>query len=109
MTTPNLGFGNQVAHYQRQQINTLSPSQLIEKLYNIGISGCNQKDIPRVSGVLTELKSSLDFTYKEIALGLYKLYEYCLRRVKAGHYKEVSDIFAQLLETWRVATKDLGS
>ncbi len=107
MTTATLNYGNQVASYQRQEVITLSPGQLIEKLYSIGIKGCYEKDSSKVSRVLTELISSLDFTYKEIALGFYRIYEYCLRIVKAGKFEEVIGILKELEGAWKEATKDL--
>ncbi len=103
MATQTLNYGNQIASYQRHGVTTLSPGQLIGKLYNLGICGCNEKNSSKVSGVLTELISALDFTYKEIALGLYRLYEYCLNRVKSGKFREVANILKGLAEAWRTA------
>lgn len=98
-----------VNSYQQQEINTLSPGLLIEKLYNMGIRGCMDEDSVKVSRVLTELISALDFSFKEIALGLYKLYEYCLRKVKAQKFQEVSKILKELAASWKTALTNMGS
>lgn len=108
MPTLPFNFGNRISVYQRQEVTTLSPGRLIEKLYNLGIRGCNEKDSSKVSNVLTELISSLDFTHKEIALGLYRLYEYCLKMAKSGKFNEVSRIFKELVETWKQALNQMN-
>lgn len=99
-------YENRIADYQRQEILTMSPGQLISKLYSIGIRGCHEKDMTKVSKVLIELISALDFTYKDISLGFYRLYDYCLRMVKVQKFDEALKILQELDQTWRQAIKN---
>ena len=109
MTPQTINYGNYVAAYQRQQVTTLSAGQLVAKLYNLGIQGCNEKDSSKVSMVLAELMAALNFKYKEVTLGLYKLYDYCLKKVKVGMYNEVSNILKELVGTWSLALQSVGA
>lgn len=89
--------------YLRQRVMTAHPGQLVIDLYDLAITGCAQQDKSRVSQVLVELIDALDFQYKDLSLGLFRLYEYCLRQVKAGKFGEVSAILRELREVWNQA------
>ena len=109
MTPQTLNYRNHVAAYQRQTVITLSPGQIVKRLYDLGIQGCNERDTDKVSKVLTELMTGLNFDYKEVALGLYQLYSYCLNKVKSCKYREVANVLKGLSEAWGTALKNMGA
>ena len=86
--------------YQRNQIMSLNPTQLLIKVYDYGILNSKKGDIDKTSKALVELISALNFDYQEIALGLFRLYQFCLDRVKKGEFEETIKILTRLRETW---------
>jgi len=69
-------------NYQKSQIMSMSPAQLVLKVYDYAILGCKLKDSGKVSKALIELISALKFEHGEISLGMFKLYQYCMDIVK---------------------------
>ena len=102
------GYGNQRnkhLQYQRNQIMSMTPAQLVLKVYDVAILGCKTKDSGKVSKALVELISALRFEHGEISLGLFRLYQYCLDSVKIGKFDEVTAILTDLRNTWLTVIK----
>lgn len=102
------GYGNQRnkhLQYQRNQVMSMTPAQLVLKVYDVAILGCKSKDSSKVSKALVELISALRFEHGEIALGLFRLYQYCLDSVKIGKFDEVVVILTDLRNTWLTVIK----
>lgn len=86
--------------YKELQLNGSTPLNLLLQVYEYGIVGCLKRDEKQVSAALVELIDALNFEQEEIAAGLFKLYDYCLRIVKKGNYDEVLTIITELRDTW---------
>jgi len=86
--------------YATTQTRDMSPSQILLQLYDFAIAGCVGRDSRKASAALVELIAALDFNYHEIAFGLYRLYEYALREVKAQRFEPAHTILSELRETW---------
>lgn len=78
----------------------LSQDTLLLGLYEAAIEGCQKQDERQISAAIAELIGALDFTYEEAAFGLFRLYDYCLRKVKGGEFGEVAGILAELRDAW---------
>lgn len=95
------GYGemptNIAQRYQEDQVNTMSPIQLLVKVYDIAIESCQRQDSRRASKAIVELISALNFEYEETANRFYGIYEFCMREIKAGKY----DVAIELLQTLR--------
>jgi flagellar protein FliS len=91
--------------YLEEQIGGLSPTELVVKLYDIGIASCVRKDRVRLSRVLVELISALNFEYRDISVGLFKLYNYCMRLAKEGDFDAVQPVLEELREAWSQVAK----
>jgi flagellin-specific chaperone FliS len=89
--------------YLAAQTQTMTPQQVLLELYDFAIAGCVARDARKASAALVELIAALDFDYEEIAAGLYRLYEYALREVKAQRFEAAHRILTGLRDTWRVA------
>ena len=59
----------------------------------------------KASRGLVELISALNFDHQEVALGLFRLYQYCLDNIKKSNYGEAISIIEELKASW-VATLD---
>lgn len=89
--------------YAAAQTQNLSPTQILVQLYDFAIAGCVARDVRKSSAALVELIAALDFNYEEIAGGLYRLYDYSLREVKAGRFDNALRILRGLRESWEQA------
>ncbi|GAB4339069.1 MAG: flagellar export chaperone FliS [Calditrichia bacterium] len=92
-----------ISAYQENQILNLSPTELILKLYDLAILSIKKNDIPKANRVIAELISSLNFDYKDVSLGLFKLYRFCQDNLYQGNKKVALDILQDLRDTWAKA------
>ncbi len=81
-------------------LSTLSPEELVLKLYDLGIKGCKQKDSEKVSKVLNELIASLDFNYYETANTFHNVYKYALQVLGDSNFSEIENILIELRFAW---------
>ena len=107
---PPLATAPEVTSYYRTQqgrrvAKGFGVGQLLLELYDHAIAGCVARDCKKVSAALVELIGALNFDYEDIALGLFRLYDWCLRRARAKAWDEVSEILRDLRETWARALK----
>lgn len=96
-------YTNQAAQqYQRQDVLSASPEQLVTKLYDLAILACNSDDRIKLRKVLIELISSLNFEDGgDIAIRLSQIYEYCMRESVDGDLAQIADMLSDLRDTWR--------
>jgi flagellin-specific chaperone FliS len=109
-TKPELG-GSPPYHpsiarkYLEEDIYTMSPVQLLVKVYDIAIDACQRQDKRLASKALVELISALNFEYEEIAGRFFQLYKFCMSRVKAGKFDEARKVLQDLRNAWVEASK----
>ena len=97
-------------HYQRQDVLSASPTQLVAKLYDLGILACNTSDRFKLRKVLIELIASLNFEEGgEIAVRLSQIYEFCMRESVAGDLNVIGEMLSELRETWKESTKEIST
>ena len=89
--------------YQQNSILNLSPTELILKLYDLGIVSIKKADYDKAQRVLTELISALNFEYQEVAMGFFRLYRYCQECLYKNKHNEALKIFEDLRATWAKA------
>ena len=83
-----------------KDINSLSNTEVITMLYDLGIESCEKHDRKRLRKVMIELLSSITFEGGELAHRMYALYEYCLAQSRAGNLSEIKNILTELKEAW---------
>ena len=91
--------------YKSNEIMGLTPVQVILKLYDFVIMNCKRKDMDKVNAGLTQLIASLNFEYKEVSLGFFRLYRFCQDRARKGDFKSVLDVIGELRTAWAQAFK----
>ena len=89
--------------YLKQKIFSASPEQLISYVYDVIIAACHRKDQERALQGLMELVSALNFDYKDIAVPMYQLYQYCLDQVRKRKFDEVKGLIGGLKAAWTAA------
>jgi len=97
--------GDPVTAYRSAQILGASPMQLILIVYDVALAACGGHDRARARRAVTELIAALNFDYEEIAVPLFRLYEYCLSAIDSGSYHEAAKILRQLKEAWETALR----
>jgi len=98
---------NKVDAYLATRVMSATPEQLLIMLYDFAIVNCQKKDIDKVSRALTELIGTLNFEYEDIALNLFRLYQYCLDLVKKQSFDDACAILKELRDTWEMAFTNL--
>lgn len=92
-----------VPSYVEQEVLSWSKEKLILKMYDLFIVSNKRRDIEKMTKVLVELMSSLNFDYEDTSTRLYRLYEYCQRCIHQKKYDEALHIIRELRDTWAKA------
>ncbi len=87
--------------YLEDQLAGLSPVELVLKVYDVAIVSCNRGDGERLSRAMVELIGALNFDHREVAVGLFRMYNYCLSNAKKGRFDLVAPILTELRDTWQ--------
>jgi flagellar secretion chaperone FliS len=94
--------------YRRQQIEAMSPEELVLVIFEQGILACRRKDHRQARRVITELIGSLSFDEEEIAYGLLSIYDWILQLVREGKFEEAGTILKDLHATWAQAIGEMA-
>ena len=90
----------QLNSYRTHSVLTLTPGEVIVKMYDIAVAALIARDGERACKVLVQLIDSLDFEYHEISVGLFRLYRYCMDEIKKGEFELPAGILRELRQTW---------
>lgn len=87
--------------YRTNQINGASPLDLLIMTYDAALVACSQQDLDRTTRALGVLRDALDYSYDpEIALGFFRLYQYCGDLARKGEFEEAAGLIRELRDTW---------
>ena len=89
--------------YRDQQILSASPTQLLLMVYEQAIVQCEARDAQRAGRAVTELIGALNFDAGEVAVDLFRLYEYCLWEIRRQHFTDAAHILRRLKGAWEEA------
>jgi flagellin-specific chaperone FliS len=95
--------GPGVNRYRRQQLESMSPEQLVLVVYERAIVACRRQDRRRLRRALEQLILALDFEQGEIADRLLLLYDWVLRLGREGRFAEAEKVLGQLRAMWEEA------
>jgi flagellin-specific chaperone FliS len=97
---PRPGAYNQ---YRDQQVLSANPTQLLMMVYEQAIVQCEARDAQRAQRAITELIGALNFDAGELAVDLFRLYEYCLWEIRRQHFGDATNILRRLKSAWEDA------
>lgn len=97
------GSAAQLNSYRTNSVIGLTSGQVLVKMYDLAVVALMSGDGKRGIRVLSTLIDSLDFEYQEIAIGLFRLYRYCIEEINEGEYEVPTRILRELRETWAEA------
>jgi flagellin-specific chaperone FliS len=86
--------------YRNEHLANLSPVQVVLKLYDIALRGCKHHNYGLAQRALTELILALNFDHKELATGLFQLYDYAKRSIRQGQVDEAVVVLEELRTAW---------
>ncbi len=87
--------------YRLNQICSATPLDLLLMAYDAALIGCAQRDLARTAEAVSVLRNALDFSYDpNIAMGLFRLYQYCAELARKGEYDRAAHLLRELRDTW---------
>jgi flagellin-specific chaperone FliS len=96
-----LNVQNATQTYRMNQINGASPLDLLIMAYDAALASAGQQDLDRFTRAMGVLRDALDFSYDaDIALGFFRLYQYCADLARKGEYEEAAGIIRDLRDSW---------
>jgi flagellin-specific chaperone FliS len=96
-------YGSQ--EYRQQDVMGASPVRLVVMAYDVAITACEQKDFTRATRAVSLLRDALNFDYKDAALGLFRLYQWCLECIRHDDYASALVTLRELREAWATVEK----
>jgi len=89
--------------YRREEFSHLTPEQVIYKVMSLGVQGCRKGDRTQAVRAVNALILALDFKYRDVAMGLFRLYDYTKKCIYARRYAEALEILEGLRASWAEA------
>lgn len=91
--------------YRNEQLANLSPVEVIHKLYGVAIQAIKKNDQQLANRAINELIAGLNFEHQEIALSLYRLYQYSKHCLRQGKPADAMEVLEELRSAWIEAFK----
>jgi len=86
--------------YQQQDVMSANPLRLVVMTYDLAIRSCEQQDFGKAVKTISALRDALDMDYPEAALGLFRLYQWCLDCIRQGDYASAITTLSELRGAW---------
>ncbi len=99
------GYGSH--EYRQQDVLGASPLHLVVLAYDLAITYCEKEDFVRAIKAVSLLRDALNFDYPEHAMGLFRLYQWCLDCIRQGDYPSALQTLRDLREAWATVEKQL--
>ena len=91
-------YGTQ--EYRTQDVMGASPVHLVVMAYDLAIVSCEKQDFDRATKTVSVLRDALNFDYATAAVGLFRLYQWCLDSIRQGDYNSATQTLRELREAW---------
>jgi flagellin-specific chaperone FliS len=86
--------------YKQQDVMSASPLRLVIMTYDLAIRACEQQDFVKAIRTISALRDTLDLDYPDVALGLFRLYQWCLDCIRKGDYASAITTLSELRSAW---------
>ena len=100
---------NKINPYLANQILHSSPEQILIKIFDFAVVHSEKKDMIKTNNAIQELIGLLRFdddSYKELAINLIGLYQYCQDQARKNNFDLVTKILTELRESWLKAIQN---
>ncbi len=98
-----LGAKAALETYRREEFLHLTPEQVVHKLMTLGVQGCRKEDKTQAVRAVNALILALDFKYGDVAMGFFRLYDYCKSCIYKSDFGSAITILDELRATWAEA------
>ena len=85
---------------RKEQYLNLTPVQVIYKLLDIAVQNCKKEERTIAVRALNELILALNFEHQEVALGLFRLYDYSKQCIHNGEFSKAITVLEDLRSVW---------
>ncbi len=86
--------------YRQQDVLGASPLRLVVMAYDLAIQSCERKDFEKATRSISVLRDALNFEYQDVALGLFRVYQWCLDCIRQGDYNSAKNALSELRNAW---------
>jgi flagellin-specific chaperone FliS len=86
--------------YQQQDVMNASPLRLVIMTYDLAIRACEQQDFAKATKTISALRDTLDMDYPDVAVGLFRLYQWCLDCIRKNDYASAITTLTELRGAW---------
>jgi flagellin-specific chaperone FliS len=95
--------------YRQQDVMSANPLRLVVMTYDLAIRSCEQQDFAKAVKTISALRDALDMDYPEAALGLFRLYQWCLDCIRQGDYTSAVATLRELRGAWAVTEEKIAA
>lgn len=95
--------------YRQQDIISASPLRLVIMTYDLAILACEQQDFAKATKTISALRDTLDLDYPDVALGLFRLYQWCLDCIRKGDYASAITTLTELRGAWAATEQTIAA
>src|SRR5689334_7563934 len=93
--------------YKQQDVMSASPLRLVIMTYDLAIRACEQKDFAKATKTISALRDTLDLDYPDVAMGLFRLYQWCLDCIRKNDYASAITTLTELRGAWAATEKTI--
>jgi flagellin-specific chaperone FliS len=86
--------------YRQNDVLGASPLRLVVMAYDLAIQSCERKDFEKATRAISVLRDALNFEYQDVALGLFRVYQWCLDCIRQGDYGSAISALSELRDAW---------
>lgn len=95
--------------YQQQDVINASPLRLVIMTYDLAIRSCEQKDFAKATKAISALRDALDLNYPDVAVGLFRLYQWCLDCIRKNDYASAITTLKELRGAWAATEQTIAA
>jgi flagellin-specific chaperone FliS len=95
--------------YKQQDVMSASPLRLVIMTYDLAIRACEQQDFAKATKTIGALRDTLDMDYPDVSLGLFRLYQWCLDRIRKGDYASATTTLTELRGAWAATEQTIAA
>ena len=93
--------------YRQQDVISASPLRLVIMTYDLAIRACEQQDFAKATKTISALRDTLDLNYPDVAVGLFRLYQWCLDCIRKNDYASALTTLTELRGAWAATEQTL--
>ena len=95
--------------YQQQDVMNASPLRLVIMTYDLAIRACEQQDFAKATKTISALRDTLDLDYPDVAIGLFRLYQWCLDCIRKNDYASAITTLTELRGAWAATEQTIAA